>query len=457
MLPETAKDDLAAQRKSVAELREVALTDPDNFVEYMKYFRNVLNAPFKTTSEDLVEALRFIVFSQLSHVEPPITRQISVKFFEEYRNPNAVRDLASAQADNLLKSAESQVGTHTAKIPNPSVVSPTALFSSAEVFTEAKTSRLVSSASIESGQRIGAAGNAALGKTQRLLATRLEIDGAIVEVVTDIIEGGPVSHALMQIGFSNETLETVSEILKGRLLDSEREHTPGKGTKQLLWPTEGGDVAITPVHPYAMHVELARRLEQRRKSGTWVNTTFFVVGGTKPQNAGMVNGDLGGRHRMLIGVPPKTQSFENRVTFRDAARGEIDFGRPSGEAVKELIKSLKAVNKDNRQARLELESCIRRVVVGISMPFIRFRDTSWHDEVQPDKIKHPKWAQPLLVNGYDGLGDRRARMLDDVTRKVMEHLPPTILGDGDDANDVFEIIRKVAGVFFADVFKGVEK
>lgn len=444
----------AGEILTVACVREKALADPDSFVDHMRFFRSVINAPFKTTSQDLTEALRFIVFCQFSTVPAAANKQHARDFHSAYSDPAVLLEMIAKQSKSFLVSAESQVGTHTAKIPNPSVESPTALFASKEVFAAAAAESRISTASISSGQRIGAAGNAALGKTQRLLATRLEIDGVLIDIVDDIAAGGAVSKALVQVGFAPEVIESASEILKGRVSDFERQQTPGSGTKQLLWPTEDGDVVITPVHAYAMHVELARRIGLRQQAGSIIDTTFVVVGGTQPQNAGLINGDMGGRHRMLKGAPPVTESSEVRAAYRAAQRGELEFGRASTEAVNALVKSVKASYRDNRIARRQLETIIRQVIVGLAMPFIRYRDNTWHDEISAEKIKFPKWSAPLLTHGFDGIGERKSKLLGDVSRKVVGYIPVEHLGAANDVSDLIGVIEKVAGEFFGDVFKG---
>jgi hypothetical protein len=454
MSSDTENQVLAGGGATVVELRDQALADPENFVKHMRHFRDVKNAPFRTSWAELPDALGFVVFCQFASIPQPVNRQVNLDFHRLFSRGEVFKTMVADQEKNLLIAAETQIGTHTAKIPNPAVEEPSALFANGGVFKAASHSRFVSTATIKSSQRIGAAGNAAQGKAQRLLATRLEIDGEFVDVVNDIARKGPIWNALNQIGFSGVTLNALTETISERLSSAKVFATVGKGTKQLIWPTGDGDVAITPVHPYAMHVELSRRLEKRRVAGAEIKKTFTVVGGSQPQNAGLVNGDMGGRHQLLLGSPPTIESFENRSVYRDAYRGEIDFAKPGSEAIRQLAKILKATHRDNRESRAALGAAIRQVIVGIAMPFIRFRDATWHDDINPEKVTYPKWAAALLGQGYENVGERKGRLIEDVVNQVFRSIDDGLLGAGDDANDLRTVVAKVADEFFTDVFKG---
>lgn len=447
----------AGERTTVVQLRNLALSEPENFVKHMRHFRDVKNAPFVTSAADLEEDLRFIVFCQFASIPQPVKQQVNLEFYERFTTPGVLGTMIEDQTKNLLIAAESQVGTHTAKIPNPAVESPSALFANDKVFEAASASHYVTTASAKSSQRIGAAGNAAQGKAQRLLATRLDIDGVLTDVAEDIAAGGKVAQALAAIGFRSETIDGIAKIMTARMAGDGGQRTAGVGTKQLIWPTDEGDVVITPVHPYAMHVELARRLDQRREAGSRIQTTFVTVGGSQPQNAGLVNGDMGGRHRMLIGTPPTPGNVESRAVYRDTIRGEIGYGKPSADAVKALVKLLKATDRDNRESRRALEVAIRKVVVGVAMPFIRFRDASWQDTIDPDRITYPAWAAPLLRAGYKDLEEKRKRLIEDISDKVLETVDPELLGASRDVDDFRAVVNRVVDDFFTDVFKGANK
>lgn len=447
----------AVALRTVAQLRDQALSEPENFVKHMRHFRDVKNAPFVTSVDGLEEALQFVVFCQFASIPPQVNQQVNLEFYERFNASGNLFTMIEGQSKNLIVAAESQVGTHTAKIPNPSVESPSALFANSEVFEAAVSSHYVSTASVKSSQRIGAAGNAAQGKAQRLLATRLDIDGVLTDVAEDIAAGGKVCQALARIGFQDETLNGIAKIMNARMAGDVEQNTPGVGTKQLIWPTDEGDVVITPVHPYAMHVELARRLERRRETGSRIRTTFVTVGGSQPQNAGLVNGDMGGRHRLLIGIPPQVEGVESRTVYRDVVRGEIGYGKPSTDASISFLKLLKMTERDNRESRKALESAIRKMVVGIAMPFIRFRDASWQDGIDPNQIAFPRWAAPLIRDGYEGLTDKRKDLIEDVVDKVLEAVDPELLGARVDVDDFRAVVSKVVDEFFTDVFKGAKK
>ena len=160
---------------------------------------------------------------------------------------------------------------------------------------------------------------------------------------------------------------------------------------------------------------------------------------------------------MLKASPPHVSSYGYRSCYRDMERGEIAFGKASKASSKALIDSVKATHKTDVDDRQELRRRIRQVIVSVSMPFIRFRDNSWHDDIDPAKIRFPRWAKPLLTSGFVAVDEKRRDLLSDVANEVFKYLPPELLGAEDDANNLRTVVESVAKEFFSEVFKGAGK
>jgi CRISPR-associated protein (Cas_Csy1). len=396
--------------------------EPKGYAKFLKIYKSVTNAPFKFDASNIADSLRILMLAQFETYAASITEKVEAEMWERSEDRGYFRTLIDGEQANLLIVAEKHVGTHTAKIPNPSVSGPGGLFANPEVFSAASKGTFVSSATFASRQSIGAAGNAAQGKAQRFLASKVRIGDQIVDVSVDIASKGVIFDAMLALGFTREFMDELSNILAGRLDGTIGDTTPGQFAKGLIWPTDEGDVVITPVHSYAMHVELAARIKERVSEGRRINWTHIVVGGTKPQNAGLVNSDMGGWHRLLKSYPPKVGSRSLRSAVRISKTGDISLNElsPSSPLVKEFEKIVKATYENNDATRTRLNEVICSMIRIAIIPLVEASHLGSALRGNEFRKLSPV-VKDLLLKGFNRMDDQK-----EAVRIVVDAVTPRL-------------------------------
>lgn len=424
---------------------------PKDFSKFLKTYRSVNNSPFQF-SGNVAASLRILLLAHFEVFPPSMNEAAETAMWNRSEDADYFAGLIDKEAKNLLIAAREHLGTHTAKVPNPGVTGPGGLFADENVFAAASALAFVSSASFSARQRLGAAGNAAQGKAQRFLASRIRIGEQIMDVSKSIATKGVIYDAMLELGFLLETMEELAAILSGRIDGTIGDTTPGLGAKGLIWPTVEGDIVITPVHSYAMHVELAARIKERTVSPLRkIDRTHVIVGGTKPQNAGLVNSDMGGWHRMLVSRPPEIASVEDRAAERIARTGSVELAsiRRDAKVAKLLSSIIRAHWKQNEAARSQMDDATASIVriaihpwVDLALGGIDFRRSHRFAKLDP-------LLKELFTVGFD----RMPRSVEVVDRIVAHVVDTADIGaDLDDA--LRRRIVLVAGPILSNAFKG---
>lgn len=345
--------------------------DKADYGNNLKKFKDIRNSPFVLSSDYLQEGVAIVLQACLDSF--PVT--MNEKASDELYDRSSLTDIAgliAKEIGNFKTVAKDHIGTHTGKIPNPSVSGPGGLLYDKQVFEKASELAYVSSASIKAGQRLGAAGNAAQNRAQRFLSVTFSIDGQPLSVYEDIGAKGVIYTQLSLLGFPKDDLDEISATIAARF-SSDNIESPGQYSKGLIWPTENGDVVITPVHPYAMALQMHGRFKARVEEGVSIQNTWIKIGGTKPQNAGLVNNDLGGSHRLLKSIPPKRVSRLEGVSFKAGVTKSIPFasvGR-SHPVMKALIAAI-TDTRLNDELKQKQQDAITRLVKISLQPWIEF-------------------------------------------------------------------------------------
>lgn len=393
----------------------------NNYGDNLKKFKDIRNSPFVLSSKKINEGVAVVLQACLDNFPAAMNEVTSDELLARSSFAD-IRQLIQKEIGNFKTVAKDHIGSHTGKIPNPSVSGPGGLLYDKEIFAKASELSFVSSASINAGQRIGAAGNAAQNRAQRFLCVTFKIDGQAVSVFEDISKKGVIYGALLELGFPADDLNEISEIISNRFSSSNTE-APGQYSKGLLWPTEDGDIVITPVHAYAMALEMSSRFKTRVAAGHNLKNTWIKIGGTKPQNAGLVNNDMGGVHRLLKSAPPKALSKSARMTFKIGATKTLPFTTigPSHPVMKSLIATI-ADPRLNNILEQRQEMAIKRLVRIVLQPWFEYYALVKEGDQQAlrslDNL-HP--TQRLLLDGKfsEVKPDDAAEMLKNVTDHVL--------------------------------------
>jgi hypothetical protein len=402
-----------------------------DYSKFLKSYRSVNNSPFLFSS-DVKASLRVLMLAHFEVFPPSMNEAAEAVMWERSEDAEYFAGLIEKETKNLLIAARDHLGTHTAKVPNPGVTGPGGLFADADVFAAAAGLAFVSSATFSARQRLGAAGNAAQGKAQRFLASRIKIGDQVFDVSESIASKGVIFDAMHELGFAADAIEELSEILSGRIDGTIGDTTPGQGAKGLIWPTADGDVVITPVHSYAMHVELAARIKERTSPLRRIERTHVIVGGTKPQNAGLVNSDMGGWHRMLVSRPPEVASVEDRAAERVARTGKIDLAtiRRDAEVARKLSYLIRAHWKQNDSSRREMDAATASLVRIALHPWVDLAE-GYDEGLRGERFFR---LDPLLTELFSVGFDRMPRSTEVVDRIVAHVVEAADIGaDLDDA------------------------
>jgi hypothetical protein len=359
---------------------------PRERFEFLSSLRSIQNPPPVLDKGDLVASLAPIVMACFMDNKEPNKPHLLAKFDADTESREWLESLILSQASNLIEAGR-DIGSHTTKVPNTSVSGPNGLFADPVISGPASGSDFVSSFTINSEKSVGAAGNAGRTRAYRLLTSSFSVGGQIVDLATDIASGGPLSMALVEMGFPVDTMEaTRQNIIEG--MNGEGANAVDSDAKVLMWPTGDGEyVAVTPVHAYAIHIEISNRLRSIRESNGWIKTREINVGGSKPQNGGLVNADLHGRHPHLTGYPPEAPTPESSLIWKiKNGHDIIKSYLPTGdEAASSFVKVVKLESWNNQFSRDILQRCIIAMAHSSLENVVAVRELMNSDE----------WERPL--------------------------------------------------------------
>lgn len=400
-----------------------------DYAKFLKSYRSVNNAPF-SFSADIVSSLRILALAHFEAFPASMNEVEEAKMWDRSEDPDYFADIIAKETKNLFIAARDHLGTHTAKVPNPGVSGPGGLFADSAVLTAASRHAFVSSASYSARQRVGAAGNAAQGKAQRFLASRIKVGDEIIDISDSIASKGVIYDAMIELGFDPTALAELALTLQGRMDGTIGDTTPGSGAKGLIWPTDDGDIVITPVHAYAMHVELAARIKARDDETHHIDRTHIVVGGTKPQNAGLINSDMGGWHRMLKSKPPEVSDVKERVIQRVSKTGKIPLAPLSkkSDLVKGFVSLVDAHWANNDQARKSLDKAISSLTRISIVPLLTIHELGQEALTGEDFTTLPPTIQELFAVGFAKM-DRQEHVLDIVVSHIVKEIKLERFGD----------------------------
>jgi len=404
------------------EMYSAAMESENGYGEMFKFHRDIRNMPYKVNADRLREGLEKTIWSCLGQSPQVMNEKAALALWEKAREQNHAADLLRAEMKNLKIAAAGHVGTHTGKVPNPNVGGPVALIADRDVMAAAAKLPFLSSSTLKPGLKFGAAGNAAQGRAQRLLCMVFDVEGKVVSLLEDLASRGQFYEALVSIAGDSTDVDEISDILAGRLATSINEE-PGEYAKALIWPTEEGDVVITPVHPYAMHDAFQKRHRERVAGGSGLRYVSVKVGGTKPQNAGLVNNDHGGWHRHLVSVPPSTRTWAERAFYRAYFAKELAFASvgKSHPAWLKFHRVVKNLDWDNDAGRKALGHSLRKLVDISIRPYVALKAAvEDQDDVAISALESLSVTEQAIVGGQ--LNKVERANLDHFIDRVVFHI-----------------------------------
>ncbi len=296
-------------------------------------------------------------------------------FLDGLFDPEEAAALLEKAARSMVVACAGGIGTHNLKVPNPLVSGKGGVFMNDGIRRRAAALPFVSSATVRCRKGCNGAGNAADMPAMRLLTTRFEYGGAVLDLVDALTQDGEVAAALVARGLPRDAAEAMRDVLRARMRgpDVDLVHPLLKTLYEPMGPdaiAADSYRALTSLQSNGLGVELAARLNERRAAGRIIRTRDTRVGSGKPQNAGMLMLDLGGRHAHLVGWPPARLGGSGRLpdclgTLRN--RGTL-FGGPTvarldRDALAALLDLIAASGWANADAR----AALRRRTDGLTL------------------------------------------------------------------------------------------
>ena len=250
----------------------------------------------------------------------------SIQSTDQEKQDAALKSMAdhAMSRDFILKNASKvrdaayAMGTHSDKLTNAS--GPYGVLMEDEAcMQQSMPTRGLCSGTFDGRSRFSASANAALSAAMRFLSWSVVMDGRKMSLLEATEHWSDI--AIEHLGEDVHTLmlETLATFREGRKAASRL--SPTSEHKVLLWPKPGctGEddqyVCISPVVSFSMLGEVERRLrDMQRVAGPdrkFVHRREITVGGSKPQNIGLVAMDASGSFKRLMSqpMPPPTRNL----------------------------------------------------------------------------------------------------------------------------------------------------
>ncbi len=287
------------------------------------------------------------------------------------KNANAL-----SVGDQLIRTAGKYLGTHGGKMPDARLAlgamipDPEANAASAAVVG-------VHSASVTQSFRFSGA-DAVVTSHLRFLGMPVRLNGSSSRQVAEILSEAthPIAVCLLE-RVTEEAASILTRIgtaarlrLGGGVIPAEI----GAHRKQSLFPIgEGRYISLSPLYSYGLAAELSARLRQRQswsrgEARESFSTRAAHIGGTKPQNAGILPNFLGGEMPRLLAQPWTPQAGTRDDVLRRLRVGRIPLPAPILRKVSlEALQAAMSVPVDNASKRKAIEKALEKMV----------KDTLW--------------------------------------------------------------------------------
>ena len=273
--------------------------------------------------------------------------------------------------DVILRAATKGFGTHGGKIPDARLALG-AMVPDPSASAASAGAPGLHSGSADLAFRISGA-DAQITSALRFLGMPLSIAGAPTIRVGEILADRrhPLQSGIREMLGEDawDMLDRIGDAVRRRLNDGAVPSEISAHRKQVLFPVgDGRYVSLSPLYSYGLAAELSCRLRERQSRDLGegqqrFSTRVVHVGGTKPQNAGLLPTFLGGEMPRLLAMP-----WTPGVGTRDDALRRLRSGTvplPAPAMRKSSFESLQRAMggpPDNKQTRTKIENALRMMV-----------------------------------------------------------------------------------------------
>lgn len=390
----------------VSDRLRAASSDPEQLVELVRSVRSVKADVLKLSDGEPKACARTLVHASLCDNPSALSKGEALdSFASTFNTAEALHDAVVKQSRSFVGAAES-VGTHSDKVPDPTR-------GNGSFFAEATATvdGFVAGLSTRDRSKVAGAGNAADSRAMALLSKKVLIGNRVMTVAEDLVEDGVFAQVLRECGMSADALTQVRSILKQRMTGPSDAPVECE-TKVFILPNgEGGDTLVSPVHSYQAFDTFSKRLKAIREAHGHISTRSHNVGGSKPQNAGILNNAYNGTHRLLVGVPPKARKLSDADRLQAAAAAGSLLRGPSTETV-DAINAVMEDQRNNVDIRSRLLDLLDEAVGEIVGQVIHAMRLADDGDLVVDQVADPI-ERDLVDRGWHGLDpEQRLRILD---------------------------------------------
>lgn len=283
---------------------------------------------------------------------------------------------ALSVGDQLIRTAGKYLGTHGGKMPDARLALG-AMIPDPEASATSAAAVGVHSASVHQAFRLSGA-DAVVTSYLRFLGMPISLNGSASQQVAEVLAEAshPITLSLLE-QVTEEAASILTRIgtaarlrLAGGVIPAEI----GAHRKQSLFPIGTGRyVSLSPLYSYGLAAELSARLRQRQawsrgEERESFSTRTTHIGGTKPQNAGILPNFLGGEMPRLLAQPWTPQAGTREDVLRRLRVGRIPLPAPIlRKASLEALQAAMGGPVDNASKRKAIERALETLV----------KDTLW--------------------------------------------------------------------------------
>ncbi len=224
----------------------------------------------------------------------------------------------------------------------------------------------VTSRTVNTTKKYGSVDNAALSFAQKILSHQFILDGEFKCIGIELTTDSLVRKTLIKMGLPEKITKKIGMVIQDNI-ESPNKDDIHRFSKQIFFPCDNGQyIVVTPVQHTGLSEEFHRRITR-----IMVDPNKFIafrntfVAGANPINAGLLNSELGGRHKHLLAIPPKKNNKmgilkrillflpKNKTLFPSDRTEIIDF---------ELFKKIERSKSNNRMIRAKRTREVQKII-----------------------------------------------------------------------------------------------
>ena len=315
---------------------------------------------------------------------------------------------------------------------------------------EGASSSYVSSLTTQTMKRFGSVEGAAVSFAQKILSHQFLLDDEFTCIGVEMTSDCLIRRTLIDMGLPEDIALKIGDAIGQNMASPNKEAVP-RFAKQTFFPCgQGQYVVITPVHHTGFSEEYHRRLNQIVASPNQrISFRPTHVAGANPINGGLLNSELGGRHRHLLSLPPKKrkpQGTLKNILYYIEKEGTLFSGYGIEDLNMDHFKNIEKAPKSNRRIRATRQRAIWEVVRRVTFNTTFLAHNIF--DVDPKALDHlPKVERRLIDSKYRAGGKLKAEEIDELVAKAMgpvRQFHPDILNDRTNRlfGDTFKLVFK---------------